>query len=187
MTEDIELILDVAQEQMSETISRLENVLSKIRAGKASPNMLSAVKVDYYGAVTPLSQMANVSTPDPQTISIQPFDKSVMGDIEKAIVEANIGLNPMNNGEVIMINVPALTEERRRDLVKQVKSETENCKVSIRNARQKANEEVKKLAKDGISEDMVRDAEASVQTLTDKYIAITDKHFEEKEKDVMTI
>ncbi|MBT5858927.1 MAG: ribosome recycling factor [Flavobacteriales bacterium] len=187
MTEDIEFILDVAQEQMSETISRLENVLSKIRAGKASPNMLSAVKVDYYGAVTPLSQMANVSTPDPQTISIQPFDKSVMGDIEKAIVEANIGLNPMNNGEVIMINVPALTEERRRDLVKQVKSETENCKVSIRNARQKANEEVKKLAKDGISEDMVRDAEASVQTLTDKYIAITDKHFEEKEKDVMTI
>ena len=187
MTEDIELILDVAQEQMSETISRLENVLSKIRAGKASPNMLSAVKVDYYGAVTPLSQMANVSTPDPQTISIQPFDKSVMGDIEKAIVEANIGLNPMNNGEVIMINVPALTEERRIDLVKQVKSETENCKVSIRNARQKANEEVKKLAKDGISEDMVRDAEASVQTLTDKYIAITDKHFEEKEKDVMTI
>ena len=187
MTEDIELILDVAQEQMSETINRLENVLSKIRAGKASPNMLSAVKVDYYGAVTPLSQMSNVSTPDPQTISIQPFDKSVMGDIEKAIVEANIGLNPMNNGEVIMINVPALTEERRRDLVKQVKSESENCKVSVRNARQKANDEIKKLSKDGLSEDMVRDAETSVQTLTDKYIAITDKHFEEKEKDVMTI
>jgi ribosome recycling factor len=187
MTEDIELILDIAQEQMSETINRLENVLSKIRAGKASPNMLSAVKVDYYGAVTPLSQMANVSTPDPQTISIQPFDKSVMGDIEKAIVEANIGLNPMNNGEVIMINVPALTEERRRDLVKQVKSESENCKVSVRNARQKANDEIKKLSKDGLSEDMVRDAETSVQTLTDKYIAITDKHFEEKEKDVMTI
>tara|TARA_X000000368_G_scaffold342550_1_gene281092 strand:- start:388 stop:951 length:564 start_codon:yes stop_codon:yes gene_type:complete len=187
MTEDIELILDVAQEQMSEAIIRLESILSKIRAGKASPNMLSAVKVDYYGAVTPLSQMANVSTPDPQTISIQPFDKSVMADIEKAIIEANIGLNPMNNGEIIMINVPALTEERRRDLVKQVKSETENSKVSIRNTRQKANEEVKKLAKDGISEDMARDAETSVQTLTDKYIAITDKHFEEKEKDVMTI
>lgn len=187
MTEDIELILDVAQEQMSEAISRLENVLSKIRAGKASPNMLSAVKVDYYGAVTPLSQMANVSTPDPQTISIQPFDKSVMGDIEKAIVEANLGLNPMNNGELIMINVPALTEERRRDLVKQVKSESENCKVSVRNARQKANDEIKKLSKDGLSEDMVRDTETSVQNLTDKYIAITDKHFEEKEKDVMTI
>ncbi len=187
MIEDIELILDIAQEQMSEAISRLENVLSKIRAGKASPNMLSAVKVDYYGAVTPLSQMANVSTPDPQTISIQPFDKSVMGDIEKAIVEANLGLNPMNNGELIMINVPALTEERRRDLVKQVKSESENCKVSVRNARQKANDEIKKLSKDGLSEDMVRDAETSVQNLTDKYISITDKHFEEKEKDVMTI
>ena len=187
MTEDIELILDVAEEQMQESISRLEMVLSKIRAGKASPQMLSAVKVDYYGAVTPLSQMANINTPDSQTISIQPFDKSVMGDIEKAIVEANLGLNPMNNGELIMINVPALTEERRRELVKQVKSETENCKVSIRNSRQKANDEVKKLSKDGLSEDMARDAETSVQDLTDKFIAVTDKHFVEKEKDVMTI
>lgn len=187
MTEDIELILDVAEEQMQESISRLEMVLSKIRAGKASPQMLSVVKVDYYGAVTPLSQMANINTPDSQTISIQPFDKSVMGDIEKAIVEANLGLNPMNNGELIMINVPALTEERRRELVKQVKSETENCKVSIRNSRQKANDEVKKLSKDGLSEDMSRDAETSVQHLTDKFITVTDKHFVEKEKDVMTI
>ena len=186
MTEDIELILDVAEEQMQESISRLEMVLSKIRAGKASPQMLSAVKVDYYGAVTPLSQMANINTPDSQTISIQPFDKSVMGDIEKAIVEANLGLNPMNNGELIMINVPALTEERRRELVKQVKSETENCKVSIRNSRQKANDEVKKLSKDGLSEDMSRDAETRVQDLTDKFITITDKHSTDKEKDVMT-
>jgi len=187
MNEEIELILDVAQEQMQESISRLEAVLSKIRAGKASPQMLSAVKVDYYGAITPLSQMANINTPDSQTISIQPFDKSVMGDIEKAIVESNLGLNPMNNGELIMINVPALTEERRRDLVKQVKSETENCKVSVRNGRQKANDEIKKLSKDGLSEDMARDAETSIQTLTDKYITLTDKHFVEKEKDVMTI
>ena len=151
MTEEIELILDIAEEQMNESISRLESALSKIRAGKASPQMLSAVKVDYYGAITPLAQMANINTPDSQTISIQPFDKSVMGDIEKAIVEANLGLNPMNNGEIIIISVPALTEERRRELVKQVKLETENCKVSIRNARQRANEEVKKLAKDGLS------------------------------------
>ena len=187
MNEEIELILDVAEEQMQESISRLEMVLSKIRAGKASPQMLSSVKVDYYGALTPLSQMANVNTPDSQTISIQPFDKSVMGDIEKAIIESNLGLNPMNNGELIMINIPALTEERRRELVKQVKAETENCKVSIRNSRQKANEEVKKLAKDGLSEDLARDAESSVQTLTDKFISNTDKIFTEKEKDVMTI
>ena len=172
---------------MKESISRLEGVLSKIRAGKASPQMLSAVKVDYYGAITPLSQMANVNTPDSQTISIQPFDKSVMGDIEKAITEANLGLNPMNNGEIIMINIPALTEERRKDLVKQVKLETENCKVSVRNTRQKANDEVKKLSKDGLSEDMSRDAESSVQTLTDEYIDLTDKHFKDKQKDVMTI
>ena len=187
MNEEIELILDVAEEQMKEAISRLEVVLSKIRAGKASPQMLSAVKVDYYGAMTPLSQMANLNTPDSQTISIQPFDKSVMGDIEKAIVEANLGLNPMNNGDLIMINVPALTEERRKELVKQVKSETENCKVSIRNSRQKGNEEVKKLGKDGLSEDLVRDTESSIQNLTDKYISNTDKIFTEKEKDVMTI
>jgi len=187
MTEEIELILDLAEEQMKESISRLESVLSKIRAGKASPQMLSAVKVDYYGAITPLTQMANINTPDSQTISIQPFDKSVMGDIEKAIVEANLGLNPMNNGDLIIINVPALTEERRKELVKQVKLETENCKVSIRNARQRSNEEVKKLAKDGLSEDMARDAESSVQNLTDRFIVIIEKHFTDKEKDVMTI
>ena len=187
MTEEIELILDIAEEQMNESISRLESVLSKIRAGKASPQMLSSVKVDYYGAVTPLSQMANINTPDSQTISIQPFDKSVMEDVEKAIIETNLGLNPMNNGELIIINVPALTEERRRELVKQVKIETENCKVSIRNARQKANEEVKKLSKDGLSEDIARDAEISVQDLTDRFISITDKNFADKEKDVMTI
>ena len=118
---------------------------------------------------------------------IRPFDKSIIGDIEKAIVEANLGLNPMNNGDLIIINVPALTEERRKELVKQVKLETENCKVSIRNARQRSNEEVKKLAKDGLSEDMARDAESSVQNLTDRFIVIIEKHFTDKEKDVMTI
>ena len=187
MNEDVNFQLDITKEQMLEAITHLENVLGKIRAGKASPQMLRTIKVDYYGASTPLAQAANVSTPDSQTISIQPFDKSVMGDIEKAITEANLGLNPMNNGEIIMINIPALTEERRKDLVKQVKLETENCKVSVRNTRQKANDEVKKLSKDGLSEDMARDAESSVQTLTDEYIALTDKHFEDKQKDVMTI
>mgnify|MGYP001332923595 CR=1 FL=1 len=187
MNEEIDLILEIAEDQMKESINRLENVLSKIRAGKASPNMLSNVKLDYYGVLTPLNQMSNINTPDAQTISIQPFDKSVMTDIEKAIIEANLGLNPMNNGELIMINVPALTEERRKELVKQVKSESENCKVSIRVCRQKANDEIKKLGKDSLSEDLARDAEISVQEITDKYINITDKCFLEKERDVMTI
>ena len=187
MMEDVEIILDILQEQMQESIDRFKIVLSKIRAGKASPQMLSSGKVDYYGAITPLSQMSNINTPDAQTISIQPFDKTIMQDIERAILDANLGLNPMNNGELIMINVPSLTEERRREIVKQVKSETENCKISIRNARQKANDEVKKLAKDGLSEDLVRDTESRVQELTNQFILLTDKHFQEKEKDLMTI
>ena len=187
MMEDVEIILDILKEQMQESIDRFKIVLSKIRAGKASPQMLSSVKVDYYGAITPLSQMSNINTPDAQTISIQPFDKTIMQDIERAILDANLGLNPMNNGELIMINVPSLTEERRREIVKQVKSETENCKISIRNARQKANDEVKKLAKDGLSEDLVRDTESRVQELTNQFILLTDTHFQEKEKDLMTI
>lgn len=187
MTEEITLILDIAREQMEESIARLETIFSKIRAGKASPQMLSAVKVDYYSTMTPLSQMSNINTPDAQTISIQPFDKSVMGDIEKAILEANLGLTPMNNGELIMINIPALTEERRKEIVKQVKLEAENAKISIRNARQKANDEIKKLGKEGLSEDIARDAESSIQELTNKYTDIITKHFDDKQKDVMTI
>lgn len=187
MNEDIELILDIARENMSDSIQRLDNILSKIRAGKANPQMLTSVKVDYYGAMTPLAQMSNINTPDPQTISIQPFDKSMMEEIEKAILEANLGLNPMNNGEMIIINVPALTEERRKELVKQVKLETENAKVSIRSSRQKANDEIKKLGKEGLSEDLVRDNEFNVQELTDEYIKIVDKNFERKEQEIMTI
>ena len=187
MTEEVEMILDILKEQMQESIDRFKIVLSKIRAGKPSPQMLSSVKVDYYGAITPLSQMSNINTPDAQTISVQPFDKTIMQDIERAILDANLGLNPMNNGELIIINVPSLTEERRREIVKQVKSETENCKISIRNARQKANDEVKKLAKEGLSEDLVRDTESRVQELTNQFILLTDKHFQEKEKDLMTI
>ena len=173
--------------RMSKTIEHYMHEIAIIRTGRASADILDSVKVDYYGSVTPLTQMANINTPDSQTISIQPFDKSVIEDIEKAIIETNLGLNPINNGELIIINIPALTEERRKELVKQVKIETENCKVSIRNARQKANEEVKKLSKDGLSEDIARDAEISVQDLTDRFISITDKNFTDKEKDVMTI
>ena len=141
MIEEVNFNLDVAKEAMDDVISRLEFTLSKIRAGKANPQMLSSVKLDYYGVQTPLSQAANIASTDAQTLSIQPFDKNLISDIEQAIVEANLGFNPSNNGEKVIVNVPPLTEERRKDLVKQVKSEIENAKVSIRNHRQKANDD----------------------------------------------
>jgi len=187
MIEEGQFILELAKDQMEISINRLEEVLSKIRAGKANPQMISNVKVDYYGTLTPLSQMSNINTPDSQTISIQPFDKSIMEDIERSIIEANLGFNPINNGELIMINVPALTEERRIEIVKQVKVEIENGKISVRNARQKANEETKKLSKEGISEDVIRDLEIEIQNLTNNYISIVDKYFEEKQKELMKI
>jgi ribosome recycling factor len=187
MNEDINFNLDIARESMIEVVMRLESALSKIRAGKASPQMLSSVKVEYYGVQTPLSQAANVSATDAQTISIQPFDKSLIADIEQAIVDANLGFNPSNNGEKVIVNVPSLTEERRRDLVKQSKSEIENAKINIRNIRQKANDEMKKLGKNGLSEDLVRDAETSVQNLTNMYSSKVDSIYSEKESDIMTV
>ena len=187
MIEEVKFHLDVSKEQMEESIKHLELVLAKIRAGKANPQMLNSVQVDYYGSSTPISQMANVNTPDAQTISIQPWDKSVLQDVEKAIMEANLGFTPMNNGEMIMINIPPLTEERRLALVKQAKGEAEQCKISIRSVRQKANDEMKKLAKDGLSEDMEKDAEAEVQKLTDSYIQKTEDYFSTKEKEILTI
>ena len=187
MTEEVNFHLDVTKEQMAEAISHLENVLGKIRAGKANPQMLRTVKVDYYGTLTPLSQAANVSTPDAQTISVQPFDKSLIAEIEQAIVDANLGFSPSNNGERVIINVPPLTEDRRRDLVKQAKVEIENAKVSVRNIRQKANDEMKKLGKEGLSEDVVRDAEASVQELTNTYSNKIDSVFTIKEAEIMTV
>jgi len=187
MTEEVNFHLDVAKEQMQEAISHLENVLGKIRAGKANPQMLRTVKVNYYGVLTPLAQAANVSTPDAQTIAVQPFDKGLIAEIEQAIVDANLGFNPSNNGEKVIINVPPLTEDRRRDLVKQAKVEIENAKVSVRNIRQKANDEMKKLGKDGLSEDMVRDAETSVQELTNTYSAKIDVVYTAKEAEIMTV
>ena len=154
--EEIELILDNAKEQMNGAIKHLELAFSKIRAGKANPQMLDNVSIDYYGTITPLSQASNINTPDPRTISVQPWDKNMLEVIEKAIIDANLGFNPMNNGEMIMINVPPLTEERRIQLVKQAKSESENSKVSIRNARKEANDELKKL--EGIYEDVIKDS-----------------------------
>tara|TARA_B100000676_G_C18060387_1_gene837358 strand:+ start:1551 stop:2114 length:564 start_codon:yes stop_codon:yes gene_type:complete len=187
MTEEINFQLELTEEQMQEAINHLENVLTKIRAGKANPQMLRTVSIDYYGVLTPLSQASNISTPDSQTLSIQPFDKTLITEIEQAIVEANLGFNPSNNGEKVIINIPPLTEERRRQLVKQVKNETENAKVSIRSIRQKANDEMKKLGKEGLSEDMQRDAELEIQNLTNKYSLKVDAILKDKESDIMTV
>ena len=187
MIEEVNFNLDVAKEAMDDVISRLEHTLSKIRAGKANPVMLSTVKLDYYGVQTPLSQAANITSTDSQTLSIQPFDKNLINDIEQAIVEANLGFNPSNNGEKVIVNVPPLTEQRRRELVKQVKSEIENAKVSIRNHRQKANDEMRKLSKSGASEDIVRDAENSVQNLTNSFTSKIDIIYNQKELDIMTV
>jgi len=185
--EEIEMLLDMAKESMDSAIDHLKKELSKIRAGKATPGMLDGVRVDYYGSSTPLSQVSNINTPDARTLSIQPWEKAMLEPIEKAIMMANLGLNPQNNGELIMINVPPLTEERRRDLVKQSKSEAEHAKVSIRNARKEANDEVKKLQKDAISDDLAKEAEDRIQKLTDSFSSKVDDYFAMKEKDIMTV
>jgi len=187
MNEEINFCLELAREQMQESIDHLELSLSKIRAGKASPQMLRSVKVEYYGSITPLSQMANVATPDSQTITIQPFDKTVIAEIEQAIVEAQLGFNPSNNGEKVIINVPPLTEERRRDLVKQVKIEIEKSKVSCRNVRQKSNDELKRIGKEGVSEDIIRDAEDSIQSITNEFTSKIDEILSSKESDIMQV
>lgn len=187
MNEEVQFYLDEAKERMEAALNHLETELSKIRAGRANPKILQDVMVDYYGSLTPLNQVANISSPDPRTISVQPWEKSMIAPIEKAIMAANLGLNPDNNGEIIRINVPSLTEERRRDLVKQSKGETETAKVSIRNARRDAIEQVKKMVKDGLPEDEAKDAEAIAQKLTDEYGKKVDEYFTRKEKDIMTI
>ena len=184
MNEEIEFIIDSTKEQMDSAIDHLIKELRTIRAGKATPSMLSTVTVEYYGSQTPLSQVSNVNTPDARTISIQPWEKQMLQEIEKAIMVANIGFNPMNNGEMVIINVPPLTEERRRDLVKQAKAEAEDAKVSIRTARQEANKELKKLE---ISEDVLANAEVDVQELTDNYIKKVDAFFDIKEAEIMKV
>ncbi len=187
MQEDIQFILDTTEESMSNAISHLEKELTGIRAGKANPKMIISLMVDYYGTDTPLSQVANISTPDARTIAIQPWEKTMIGPIERAIINSNLGFNPDNNGEMIRINIPALTEERRRDLTKQVHSEGETAKISIRNIRREAIDEFKKMQKDGLSEDLEKDSEAEAQKLTDKYYKQIDEQITEKEQDIMTI
>ncbi|WP_350290266.1 ribosome recycling factor [uncultured Croceitalea sp.] len=184
MNEEVTFILDSTAESMDGAMAHLEKAFIKIRAGKASPVMLSTVMVEYYGSPTPLSQVSNINTPDARTISVQPWEKSLLQEIETAIMNANIGFNPMNNGEMIIINVPPLTEERRRELVKQAKSEAEDAKVSIRSARQEANKELKKL---DISEDLLANAEVDVQTLTDTYIKKVDSTLDAKEVEIMKV
>ncbi len=184
MNEELEFILDTAKEAMNAAITHLEKELRTIRAGKATPSMLANVQIDYYGSQTPLSQVANVSTPDARTITIQPWEKNMLQEIEKAIMIANLGFNPMNNGDVIIINVPALTEERRRELAKQAKAETEHAKVGIRNARKEANNDIKKT---DVSDDMKKISEADVQTLTDTFVKDIDEKLAVKEKEIMTV
>ena len=184
---EIEFILDSAKESMEGSIAHLEKEFLNIRAGKASPQMLGSIFVDYYGSQTPLSQVSNVNVPDARTITIQPYEKSMLHPIEKAIMIANIGFNPMNNGDMIIINVPALTEERRRDLVKQTKAESEDAKIGIRNARKDANTEIKKLEKDGTSEDVCKTAEEDIQKLTDGFIRKVDEHLALKEAEIMKV
>lgn len=185
MNEEIEFILDTAKEAMANAISHLEKELISIRAGKATPAMLSTVMVDYYGSQTPLSQVANVNTPDGRTITVQPWEKSMLQEIERGIAYANLGFNPMNNGETIIINVPPLTEERRRDLAKQAKAEAEDAKVSIRSARKDANNDIKKS--DDVSEDLKANAEIDIQQMTDSYVKKVDDLFDNKEKEIMTV
>jgi ribosome recycling factor len=185
--EEIEFILDSTKESMAGSIAHLEKEFLNIRAGKASPQMLGSVFVDYYGSQTPLSQVSNVNVPDARTITIQPYEKSMLQPIEKAIMVANLGFNPMNNGENIIINVPALTEERRRDLVKQAKAEAEDAKIGIRNARKDANTEIKKLEKEGTSEDVCKTAEDDIQKLTDGFIRKVEEHLATKEAEIMKV
>ena len=181
---DINSVLSTAEGVMNKALDRLEKELSKIRASKANPSMLDSVKVDYYGSPTPLSQVANVNTTDARTISVQPWEKNMLQEIEKAITNANLGFNPMNNGDLIIINVPPLTEERRRDLVKQAKAEAEDAKIGVRNARQEANKDIKGT---DLPEDTAKDAEASIQELTNQYSKKIEELLTVKEAEIMKV
>jgi len=184
MDEEVKFILETTREGMDAAIDHLEKAFVKIRAGKANPSMLSSVMVEYYGSQTPLSQVSNINTPDARTISVQPWEKSLLQEIETAIMHANLGFNPMNNGEMVIINVPPLTEERRVDLVKQARAEAEEAKISVRSARQEANKEIKIL---DISEDREKNAEIDIQEMTDTFSNKIDSLLEAKEAEIMKV
>lgn len=187
MTDELELLIDESAERMEKAIKHLEYELSHLRAGRANPALLDSIHVDYYGAITPLAQVSSINTPDAKSILIQPWEKNLLGIIEKAILAANIGFTPVNNGEVIRINIPPLTEERRHQLVKQVKQEGETAKISIRGTRKWVNDEVKTLLKEGLPEDEEKNGEKIIQEMTDKHISKIDKIVEQKEKEIMTV
>lgn len=187
MKEEADLCIEIAKDRMNKAIEHLDNELRVIRAGKANPAMLSSIMIDYYGTLTPLQQISSVGTPDARSITIQPWEKNMIQPIEKAIMAANLGFNPQNNGETIRIAVPPLTEERRKILVKQVKSEGENARVSIRNARRDANEEIKKLQKNGLAEDLAKDAELEIQKLTDNFSKKVEELLIKKEQEILTV
>ncbi|PID93214.1 MAG: ribosome recycling factor [Bacteroidetes bacterium] len=187
MNEEVQLVYEMCKERMEKALEHLDNELMRIRAGKANVHILDGVMVDYYGSPTPLNQVSNISTPDAKTIMIQPWEKSMIDPIEKALMNSNVGITPVNNGEVVRLAIPPLTEERRRELVKQVKSEGENARVSIRSSRRDANEEYKQMQKDGLSEDEAKKAEEKIQKLTDDFSEKIDKVVEAKETDIMTI
>ncbi len=181
MNEEVNFYLDAAKEKMVSALNFLDSELGKIRAGKADIRLIDGISVDYYGTPTPLANVSNISTPDAMTIAIQPWEKKMIAPIMKAIMIANIGITPVDNGELIRLSIPVLTEERRKDLSKQAKAECEHAKVGIRNARRDTNDEIKKLQKDGLSEDMAKDAEAEVQKITDGYISKIDDLYTQKD------
>jgi ribosome recycling factor len=187
MEEEVQLYIDDAKEKMDKALIHLTNELIKLRAGKANPNMLDAIFVDYYGASTPLANVANINTPDAKSLVIQPWEKKMIGPIEKAILAANIGVTPMNNGDIVRLNLPPLTEERRRQLVKTTKHEGENAKVSIRNARRDVIEEIKKLQKNGLAEDAAATFEEKVEKLVDHFNKKVDEILVKKEAEIMTV
>ncbi|MFN3785019.1 MAG: ribosome recycling factor [Spirosomataceae bacterium] len=185
--EEIDLVLDMALDSMERAMKHTQIELSKIRAGKASPQMLDGIQLEYYGVMTPLNQVATVSTPDSRTIAIRPFERKMIAAVERAIINSNLGLNPANDGETIRLNLPPLTEERRRDLVKKVKAEIEIAKINVRKVRQESNDDLRKLKNEGVSEDAVKVGEERVQKLTDKYIDLVEQMFTAKETDIMSV
>ena len=187
MAEDIASITAVADDHMKKAISHLEAELVKIRAGKANPQMLDGIMVDYYGSPMPINQVANISVMDARTLSIQPWEKNMLQPIERAIIAANIGINPQNDGVLIRLFLPPLTEERRKELVKRCQGEGEHSKVAIRNIRRDAIEHIKRLQKNGLSEDAAKDAETEIQGITDKFIGQVEKHLAAKEKEIMAV
>lgn len=187
MSDDLILITEESHELMAKAIDHLESELIKIRAGKATPNIIDGIVVDYYGNPTPISQVGNISVADARTLTIQPWEKNMLQPIERSIINANIGITPQNDGNMIRLFLPPLTEERRRELVKRAQSEGEQSKVAIRSLRRDAMEQIKKLQKNGLSEDVSKDAESNIQELTDRYIALVEKHLATKEKEIMTV